>query len=158
MPIPDDLLSECLTRWGGPLTAWLRGRCSQPEDLVQETFCRLYTLPVLPDRPGAWLFRVAGNLLREEYRSNTRRRARELRYAPQESVSAPSVDPRLQEVQEAVERLEPDLKEVVIARTWGHLDDYRTSALSGCAFATEDPSELIRNVMHWNEEFADDDI
>ncbi|MFN8765441.1 MAG: RNA polymerase sigma factor [Pirellulaceae bacterium] len=136
MPIPDDLLSECLTRWGGPLTAWLRGRCSQPEDLVQETFCRLYTLPVLPDRPGAWLFRVAGNLLREEYRSNTRRRARELRYAPQESVSAPSVDPRLQEVQEAVERLEPELKEVVIARTWGDLTLSETAEVLGISTTT----------------------
>jgi DNA-directed RNA polymerase specialized sigma24 family protein len=123
MPIPDDLLSECLTRWGGPLTAWLRGRCSQPEDLVQETFCRLYTLPVLPDRPGAWLFRVAGNLLREEYRSNTRRRARELRYAPQESVSAPSVDPRLQEVQEAV-------------RTWGDLTLSETAEVLGISTTT----------------------
>ncbi len=136
MPIPDDLLSECLTRWGGPLTAWLRGRCSQPEDLVHETFCRLYTLPVLPDRPGAWLFRVAGNLLREEYRSNTRRRARELRYAPQESVSAPSVDPRLQEVQEAVERLEPELKEVVIARTWGDLTLSETAEVLGISTTT----------------------
>ncbi len=136
MPIPDDLLSECLTRWGGPLTAWLRGRCSQPEDLVQETFCRLYTLPVLPDRPGAWLFRVAGNLLREEYRSNTRRRTRELRYAPQESVSAPSVDPRLQEVQEAVERLEPELKEVVIARTWGDLTLSETAEVLGISTTT----------------------
>ncbi|MFN5469278.1 MAG: RNA polymerase sigma factor [Pirellulaceae bacterium] len=136
MPIPDDLLSECLTRWGGPLTAWLRGRCSQPEDLVQETFCRLYTLPVLPDRPGAWLFRVAGNLLREEYRSNTRRRARELRYAPQESVSAPSVDPRLQEVQEAVERLEPELKEVVIVRTWGDLTLSETAEVLGISTTT----------------------
>lgn len=136
MPIPDDLLSECLTRWGGPLTAWLRGRCSQPEDLVQETFCRLYTLPVLPDRPGAWLFRVAGNLLREEYRSNTRRRARELRYAPQESVSAPTVDPRLQEVQEAVERLEPELKEVVIARTWGDLTLSETAEVLGISTTT----------------------
>jgi len=103
---------------------------------VQETFCRLYTLPVLPDRPGAWLFRVAGNLLREEYRSNTRRRARELRYAPQESVSAPSVDPRLQEVQEAVERLEPELKEVVIARTWGDLTLSETAEVLGISTTT----------------------
>lgn len=156
MPIPDDLLSECLTRWGGPLTAWLRGRCSHPEDLVQETFCRLYTLPVLPDRPGAWLFRVAGNLLREEYRSNTRRRARELRYAPQESVPAPSLDPRLWEIQDAVERLEPELKEVVIARTWGDLTLSETAEVLGISTTTahrryQDALSHLRALLNQSE-------
>lgn len=156
MTIPEAMLSDCLTRWGGPLTAWLRGRCSHPEDLVQEAFCRLYLLPALPDRPGAWLFRVAGNLLREEYRSNARRRVREIRYAPRESVSATSIDPQMVELQQAVERLDPSLKDVVIARTWGGLTLSETAEVLGISTTTahrryQEALEHLRNLLNQSE-------
>ncbi|MBM4004827.1 MAG: hypothetical protein FJ295_16330 [Planctomycetes bacterium] len=61
-----------MDRWAGPLRAWLRGRCASPDDVVQETFCRLVQQAVVPERVSAWLFRVASNLAKDEARRGQR--------------------------------------------------------------------------------------
>ena len=117
-----DKLSGWIGRYGGPLTYWLRGRCSHPEDVVQETFCRLMQQKPLPERVGAWLFHVAANLAKEEARRSRRREQREAHVAKTESRNAIGFAKVEQdEVRLLVEALPQTLREVVIARLWGEL-------------------------------------
>ena len=117
-----DKLGGWIGRYGGPLTYWLRGRCSNPDDVVQETFCRLMQQKPLPERVGAWLFQVAANLAKEEVRCSRRREDREARVARRESTNAAGYARVEQdEVRELVEALPQQLREVVIARLWGEL-------------------------------------
>ena len=118
----SDKLGGWIGRYGGPLTYWLRGRCSNPDDVVQETFRRLMQQKPLPERVGAWLFHVAANLAKEEVRRSRRREHREARVASSESVKAAGFARVEQdEVRELVEALPQQLREVVIARLWGEL-------------------------------------
>jgi RNA polymerase sigma factor (sigma-70 family) len=122
LSIPADQVAALIDRWAGPLSAWLRGRCSSPEDVVQGTFCQLVQEHQPPDRVAAWLFRVAGNLARQEARRTHRRRAREVCVALPELQSVdPSNSLELIDVKRCVESLPIELREVVIARLWGGL-------------------------------------
>lgn len=122
MSLTPEQLVDWIDRWGGPLTAWLRGRCASPEDVVQETFCRLMQQRVVPERIAAWLFRVAGNLAREESRRHSRRSSRERLVAvPEQQERNPSEALERDEVRRAVESLTIELREVIIARLWGEL-------------------------------------
>ena len=118
---PDQIVS-LIDRWGGPLTAWLRGRCSSPEDVVQETFCRLVQQRAVPERIAPWLFRVAGNLAREEARRGKRQSLRERLVAASERRDHNAGESlERDEVRCAVHALPVELREVIIARLWGEL-------------------------------------
>ena len=77
MAISAEQIAEWIDRWAGPLRAWLRSRCANPDDIVQEAFCRLVQQSKIPERIAPWLFHVAINLVREESRRTKRRRFRE---------------------------------------------------------------------------------
>jgi RNA polymerase sigma-70 factor (ECF subfamily) len=47
---------------------------AQAQDLIQESFLKLYRRGAMPDDPSAWLVSVAHNLLRDEGRRAFRRR------------------------------------------------------------------------------------
>lgn len=122
MSLTPEQLVGWIDRWGGPLTAWLRGRCASPEDVVQETFCRLMQQRAVPERIAAWLFRVAGNLAREEARRGSRRSSRERLVAmPEHQEHSPGESLECDEVRRAVEALPIELREVIIARLWAEL-------------------------------------
>lgn len=117
-----DKLSGWIGRYAGPLTYWLRGRCSNPEDVVQEAFCRLMQQKQFPERVGAWLFQVAANLAKEETRRSRRREQRESHVAKNESRNAVDfAKVEHDEVRLLVEALPQTLRDVVIARLWGDL-------------------------------------
>lgn len=53
--------------------ARLTGDVDLADDIAQESFVRLLEQPAAPDRPRAWLFRVATNLVRDRGRAVRRR-------------------------------------------------------------------------------------
>ncbi len=122
MPLEAQTVADAVDRWAGVLTAWLRPRSRSPEDIVQETFCRLACQEVPPERIGPWLFQVALNLCHEEARRTQRRIAREQSRAPHESVASCAHELVVhREVREAVDSLQSDLRDLVIARLWAGL-------------------------------------
>ena len=135
--VTPEQLGAWITRWGGPLQAWLRGRCASPEDVVQETFCRLAQQRRAPERVSAWLFQVAANLMREEHR----RAARESRRF--QEVARPEARPcdlerqvEADDLRQNIDGLPDELREVLIARLWGELTFQDISRLVGVSAAT----------------------
>lgn len=120
--IRSEELAISIDKWAGPLTSWLRRRCANPDDIVQEAFCRLAQQTRPPERTAPWLFSVALNLVREEARRTKRRQQRESVVARTENHNA-SASQSLEdaELRNAVDTLSEELREIVIARVWGEL-------------------------------------
>lgn len=157
MPIEAEIVAEAVERWAGVLTAWLRSRTTSPEDVVQETFCRLACLEQPPERMAAWLFQVALNLCREEMRRTKRRLVREQGRAQKESISSTAhVEVVHREVREAIERLQPELRDLVIARLWGGLTLQESAELLKLSTTTahrryQDSISQLRQLLTENE-------
>ena len=104
---------------------------------MQEAFCKLARQEPSPDNPVAWLYRVCRNLAEKQRTSDKRRRRREQQWA-QAKVSASNLadDTNLAETLAAVESLEEELREVLVARLWGRLSLEEVGKLCGVSTAT----------------------
>jgi len=122
VPLSAAEVAYALDQWGGRLRFWLATRTTDVDDILQETFCKLIEQKRMPDRPAAWLFRVAANLLHQEARRNRRRKSREQYAATKESLHLP-IDQKLlqQDVQVAITKLPQDLRDIVLLKLWGEL-------------------------------------
>lgn len=119
MPLPPEQLSKLVQKQWGPLVAWL-GPASWTEDVVQEAFIRLAAVDPPPDRPIAWLFRVARNLSLNESKANVRRQRRHAKA----SIDPPAANWDSAETEEVVRflnQLPSEQREVIVARLWGDL-------------------------------------
>jgi len=135
--ILPEQLAICIDKWAGPLRAWLRRRCPNPDDIVQEAFCKLAQQSRTPERIAPWLFLVATNLVREESRRTKRRQQRESVVAKTENhISSASQSLEDAELRNAVETLPEELREIVIARVWGELTLAEISKITGHSIAT----------------------
>jgi len=126
--IGADELANLWRKHAASLALLCRLRCSSPEDCVQEAFIRLAREVPVPDDPVAWLARVARNEALSRWRSDQRRRQRELRVAAERP--AWFIEPRLAgddslaspaEVQAALEQLDESTREIVVAHLWSGL-------------------------------------
>ena len=120
---------------------------------MQEAFCKLARQEPSPDNPVAWLYRVCRNLAEKQRTSDLRRRRREQQWA-QAKVSASNLadDTNLAETLAAVESLEEELREVLVARLWGRLSLEEVGKLYGVSTATafrryQAALESLRNRM-----------
>ena len=120
---------------------------------MQEAFCKLARQEPSPDNPVAWLYRVCRNLAEKQRTSDKRRRRREQQWA-QAKVSASNLadDTNLAETLAAVESLEEELREVLVARLWGRLSLEEVGKLCGVSTATafrryQAALESLRNRM-----------
>jgi RNA polymerase sigma-70 factor (ECF subfamily) len=112
----------------------LSGEPDLANDLVQETFVRLYRRGSLPDSPEAWLITVAMNLFRNAKAKRTRRRGLLTRAraqavladAPATDDAAGATDERLR-VRVALERLRDRERQLLLLHTEG----YRYSEIAG---------------------------
>lgn len=122
MPLSAAEVAYALDQWGGRLRFWLATRTTDVDDILQETFCKLIEQNRMPDRPAAWLFQVAANLLYQETRRNRRRKSREQHAANKESLHLP-IDQNLlqQDMQVALTKLPEDLRDIVLLKIWGEL-------------------------------------
>ena len=137
MPLPSAQLAELIEGHAAALRLWTGWRCAACEDVVQEAFCRLSVAEPPPDNPVAWLYRVCRNLAEKQRRTDTRRRRREEARAPSEAGGSDAADPlELAETLAAVERLDDELREVLVARIWGQLSLEEIGRLCGISTAT----------------------
>lgn len=137
MPLNASQLAELIDSHAATLRLWVRSRCAAAEDVVQEAYCRLATQEPPPDNPVAWLYRVCRNLAERQRRTDQRRQNRETVRAEQVAPVGERVDPlELAETLEAVERLDDDLRDVLVARIWGGLSFEEVAGLCGISTAT----------------------
>jgi RNA polymerase sigma-70 factor (ECF subfamily) len=137
MPLDAIQLAELIETQAVSLRLWVRSRCTSCEDVVQEAFCRLACQEPPPQKPVAWLYRVCRNLAETQRLSEERRRKREQARARPEIAPVAAVDSvELGELLAAVEELEDQLREVLVARTWGQLSLEEIGKLCGVSTAT----------------------
>jgi|SRR5262245_35570895 len=137
MPLSATQLAELIDGQAAALVLWTGSRCGAAEDVVQEAFCRLAAQDPPPANPVGWLYRVCRNLAERQRRSDSRRREREQVQAQRRSLSAEATDPlELAETLAAVERLDAELREVLVARIWGQLSLAEIGQLCGISTAT----------------------
>jgi RNA polymerase sigma-70 factor (ECF subfamily) len=137
MPLSAVLLAELIESQAASLRLWVRSRCASPEDAVQEAFCQLAVHEPPPANPVAWLYGVARNVALKQRRSDQRRQAREQTYAADLVVRSSQADAlEMKETLQAMERLDDDLRETLVAKIWGHLSFEEIGQTSGMSAAT----------------------
>jgi RNA polymerase sigma-70 factor (ECF subfamily) len=104
---------------------------------VQEAFCQLAVQEPPPVNPVAWLYGVGRNVALKQRRSDQRRQAREQTYAADLVVRSSQADAlEMKETLQAMERLDDDLRETLVAKIWGHLSFEEIGQASGMSAAT----------------------
>jgi RNA polymerase sigma factor (sigma-70 family) len=137
MPLDALQLAQLIETQAASLRLWVRSRCASGEDVVQEAFCRLAVQNPPPDKPVAWLYTVCRNLAEKQRLSDHRRREREQARARSEVAPSEAADPlEIAETLTAVEGLEDDLREVLVARVWGQFSLEEVGKLCGISTAT----------------------
>lgn len=137
MPLDAEQLAKLIESQAGVLRLWVRSRCASGDDVVQEAFCRLATAEPPPENPVAWLYRVCRNLAERQRLSDVRRREREHARARLEVTANEQADPlEIAETLAAVETLDDELREVLVARLWGQLSLEEVGRLCGVSTAT----------------------
>jgi len=141
--ISPELLGRLLDEQGGALALFAAQWTDSPDDCVQEALIELARQRPVPDSPVAWLFRVVKNRAISRARSARRRERHESRAwewkqregaALAQQHGEPLADPDA--VAAALASLDPELREVVVARTWGGLGFEQIAALVGCSTST----------------------
>lgn len=137
MPVSASQLSELIETHAASLRLWVQARGGAAEDVVQEAFCRLGVEEPSPARPVPWLYRVCRNLTEKQRLSDRRRRRREEARASNELVHLdPAERLEMDEVLSQVEALDPDLRQVLIARIWGELSLDDVASICGISTTT----------------------
>lgn len=136
-PRTDDLLNRhgaFLRRLAGELT-----RCeADAEDLVQSTWAEaLRRPPASWQSPRGWLAKVARRLAGKRARTESRRTYREVRAAQAERVDADlDLSLVLGELSQALAKLDPELRRVVVARHFEGRELRVIAAAEGIALST----------------------
>lgn len=156
----DAGLDELMDRHAGRLCAYLRrllDHAEDAEDLAQEVFVRVYQHRARfdPSRPfTAWLYAIAGNLVRDRYRWRSRHGEVSLESmaggtgdspapalleaAPATaSIATPHDDALRREsadaVREAVRALSPDLREAIVLSEFEERSHQEIGGILGCS-------------------------
>ncbi len=137
--ITPQYLEQMMRDHGAALELFATQWTSLPEDCVQEAFLQLVRERQLPDNPLAWLYRVVRNRAISWHRSQERRQRRESAAAAQRPLWSPS--PRwsaaeLEDLTGALQALEEEFREVVIARIWGGLSFEQIAAVVDTSTST----------------------
>ncbi len=121
-----------------PLVLCARQWCAEPEDVVQEAFVKLVRQSPPPADAVAWLYRVVRNGAINAAKLARRRQRRE-------SVAASRVrwfvEPEVdgldaESAVAALERLDSEQREVIVARHWGGLSFEQIAEVVGCSAST----------------------
>jgi RNA polymerase sigma-70 factor (ECF subfamily) len=135
--VTPELLGRLLDEQGGALALYAAQWSDAPDDCVQEALIELAAQPRVPASPVAWLFRVVRNRAISQFRSARRRERREqlaFRLRPKDGEQDEPL--AADELAAAIESLPDELREVVVARTWGGLNFEQIAELAGCSTST----------------------
>lgn len=117
---PERLGQLVVDHWAR-LVLFARQRCAAPEDVVQEAFLKLFRQDRWPDDAVAWLYRVVRNLSLNSNRRQARLARREASVAgerPNWFHAGPASLLDGIEATTALNRLNADLREVIVLRIW----------------------------------------
>jgi RNA polymerase sigma factor (sigma-70 family) len=119
------------------LVFYARQWSDAPEDIVQDAFVKLARQSTRPDRIVAWLYRVVRNEAIATARSTRRRTRREASVATGGACFA-ATDDRIDAAHATrlLDELEPESREVIVARLWGGLTFDEIARLQGCSLTT----------------------
>lgn len=123
-PIGAEQLGRLLDQHGPALALYAAQWTDAADDCVQEALVELAGQTTVPANLRAWLFRVVKNRALNAARGERRRREREARVATERLLASGSAAmDRLDAfaVGEALDKLEPQLRELVVMRIWGSL-------------------------------------
>jgi RNA polymerase sigma-70 factor (ECF subfamily) len=139
--ISPELLGRLLDEQGGALALFAAQWTDAPDDCVQEALIELARQRPVPDSPVAWLFRVVRNRAISRARSARRRERHEsqvgmLKAREGEAGREGEAPAEPEEVAAALDSLPPELREVIVARTWGGLGFEQIAELVGCSTST----------------------
>jgi RNA polymerase sigma factor (sigma-70 family) len=134
---PSDF-ARLIDGHAAPLVLYARQWCVEPEDVVQDAFLKLARQHTPPGDPAAWLYRVVRNGAIDAGKRARRRQRRES--AAARSVRwfvEPEVDGLDAETAvDALKRLVPEEREVIVARHWGGLSFEQIALVIGCSAST----------------------
>ncbi len=132
-----NLLASLFDAHAAALALYARQWSDGPEDIVQEAFVKLARQRPPPDRAVPWLYRVVRNCAIAASRGARRRKRRETLASGRESWFA-SADDRIdaQDATRLLADLDPETREVIVARVWGGLTFDEISRLQGCSLTT----------------------
>jgi len=131
-------LADLVAEYAAALVLFARQWCDSPEDAVQDAFCKLIVQRNAPDDPAAWLFRVVRNAAIDAGKSERRRAKREQAAArPVRWFSEARIDGLdAATAVAALESLDSDQREVIVARLWGGLTLDQVAVSVGCSVST----------------------
>jgi RNA polymerase sigma-70 factor (ECF subfamily) len=134
---PSDF-ARLIDGHAAPLVLYARQWCDAPEDVVQEAFLKLIRQARPPDDAVAWLYRVVRNGALDAAKISRRRRRREeVAARPVRWFVEPEVDGLDAETAvNAIERLGPEQREVIVAHHWGGLSFEQIASVVGCSPST----------------------
>ncbi len=131
-------LAELIDGHAPALVLFARQWCAAPEDVVQESFCKLAARSAVPDEPLTWLYRVVRNGAIDAGKAERRRQRREAavaRPAPWfEEVAIDGLDAAA--AVPALESLADDQREVIVARLWGDMTLEQIAAILECSVSS----------------------
>jgi RNA polymerase sigma factor (sigma-70 family) len=144
--VTPELLGRLLDEHGGALALYAAQWTENADDCVQEALIELARQRRLPASPVAWLYRVVRNRAISQFRSARRRERREqlaqrLRNRNATDASdawegeAPA-EPDASELAAAIAALPDEIRETIVARTWGGLNFDQIAELAGCSTST----------------------
>ncbi len=134
-----EYLGRLLEEQGGVLALYASQWTEAADDCVQEALLELVRQPALPRNVPAWLFRVVRNRAISRARAQQRRKRHESLAAEERPlVVRPGHDPEwtTAELVAALETIEGDLREVIVARVWGNLGFEAIAELIGSSVST----------------------
>jgi RNA polymerase sigma factor (sigma-70 family) len=137
--VNPELLGKLFDQQAAVLELYAAQWCTAPADIVQEAFIELSRQHPPPDRPVAWLYRVVRNAAISAARSADRRRRHESRAAehtPSWFVEEAGAALDAQAAGEALQELDSEQSEVVVARLWGGLSFEQIAALTETSIST----------------------
>lgn len=131
-------LADLIDAHAAALVLLARQWCASPEDVVQESFCKLASQRTPPDQPAAWLFRVVRNAAMDAGKAQRRRQRREAAAARPvpwfDEVSIDGLD--AEAAVAAMETLPLEQREVIVARLWGGMTLDEIAAMVGCSVSS----------------------
>jgi RNA polymerase sigma-70 factor (ECF subfamily) len=121
-----------------PLVLCARQWCAEPEDVVQEAFLKLVRQIRPPTDAVAWLYRVVRNGAINASKMARRRQRRESAVArPERWFIEPEVEGLDAETaRAALQRLDVEQREIIVARHWGGLSFEQIAEAVGCSAST----------------------
>ena len=115
------LIEELIRAHGAALQLYASQWCRCPQDCVQNALIKLTRSEEVPSAIVPWLYRVVRNEAISAGRSERRRRFREDQYARQRFENSDSEPIDVDQLEQSLERLTPDLREIITAKIWGGL-------------------------------------